>query len=634
MIDACNAVAYAHSRGVIHRDLKPENIMLGRFGETLVVDWGIAKPQADTMTQPAEEIASDAPDLESSLTRPGSMIGTPRYMSPEQAAGDLERVGPASDVYSLGATLYCLLVGHGPFPSGSLDDVLGRARRGIFPNPRRLRRSVDPTLETICLKAMSLRPEDRHASPLALAEEIEAWLADVRYRGEQERAHHDVSRSLARLCIERAQNLFGREMASEGMLWLARALENIPPDALDLERAIRASLGGWHAAAKLLERTLAHSGAVHGVVFSADGRGLATASADRTARLWDIAKGRPLSPAVVHKGAVTAIALSPDGRLAATASEDGVLLRWDAVMGAVVGGPILHNAPVSAVRFSPDGSKIATASRLGNARLWDAATAQPVTGISGDDANVLAIAFHPDGSRLAAAGDDGLVRFWETTTGTLVGQSLRHEAAVSALAFSPDGSKLISGCVDGRARLWDTDQSTLEAEFPHRSAVACVEFSPSGHSVATACQDGTARIWNTSTHRPIGEPLTHRGRVDCLAFSPDGTIVATGSQDGTVRLWDAFTGLAIGPPLDHRGAVQGLAFGPDGRRLATACSDGKARCWRIPAPVAGDVERIVCWVRVATELEFDEGDAIGRIDQLALWELRRRLMELGGPPVK
>ncbi len=634
VIDACNAVAYAHSRGVVHRDLKPENIMLGRFGETLVVDWGVAKPLTECLSEPGVERSLDAPADEPSLTRPGSTIGTPRYMSPEQAAGELERVGPASDVYNLGATLYCLLVGHGPFPTGGLEDVLDRVRRGIFPAPRRLRRSIDPTLEAICLKAMSLRPEDRHDSPLALAEEIEAWLADVRYRGEHEQAHHDVSRSLARLSIERAQNLFGREMPGEGMLWLARALENIPPDSPELERAVRASLAGWHAAAKLLERTLAHSGAIHGVVFSSDGHGLATASADLTARLWDVAKGTPLSPAIVHKDAVRAIAISPDGRLAATASDDGVLLRWDAVTGAPIGRPIRHDAPVIALKFSPDGSKVATASRSGIPCLWDVATGKPITGPAVHDAKVLAIAFHPDGSRLAAAGEDGQVWFWETATGTLLGRSIQHEAAVWALTFSPDGRTLVSGCADGRARLWDAELLTIQADLVHQAAVRCVEFSPDGCSLTAACVDGTARIWNAGTNRPIGEPLSHRGRVDCLAFSPDGTIVATGSQDGTARLWDAGTGLSIGPPMDHRGAVHALAFSPDSRRLATACSDGKARCWRVPAPVGGDVERVACWVRVLTELEFDEGDATRRIDQLALWELRRRLMELGGPPVK
>src|SRR5439155_13420549 len=129
-------------------------------------------------------------------------------------------------------------------------------RRGIFPAPRRLRRSIDPALEAICLKAMAVKPEDRHATPMALAEEIEAWLADVRYRGEHERALHDVKRSLTRLCIERAHNLFGREMHGEGMLWLARALENIPPDSPGLARVVRASLGGWPAGTKPMERCL------------------------------------------------------------------------------------------------------------------------------------------------------------------------------------------------------------------------------------------------------------------------------------------------------------------------------------------------------------------------------------------
>jgi WD40 repeat protein/serine/threonine protein kinase len=634
MIDACNAVGYAHSRGVVHRDLKPENIMLGRFGETLVVDWGIAKPLPDLALEPDGSLPLGVLGDDSSLTQPGSAVGTPQYMSPEQAAGDAAKVGPASDVYGLGATLYCVLVGHGPFPTGNLADVLERARRGVFPAPRRLRRTLDPVLEAICLKAMALAPEDRHASPLELAGEIEAWLADVRYRAEQERALDDVKRSLVRLCIERAHALFGREKPGDGMLWLARALESVPAGFAGLERLIRTSLSGWHAATKLLERTLLHGGAVHAVAFSPDGRRLATASADGTARLWDVAKGARLAAPLGHDGAVRSIAFSPDGLLLITGSDDGTMRRWDAMTGACKGAPSRHRAPVVGVRVSPDGTRIATASRTSICGLWDVESGLPVGASAGVDAEIVAVAFNSESTLLAAGGDNGCVWIRDADSGKLLDPVLRHDAAVSALAFSPDGQILVCGCLDGRARLWSVREPLVVAELTQQAGIGCVAFSPDGRLVVTGCQDGTARLWDAGRGRPSGEPLSHGARVECVAFSRDGNLVGTGSQDGFARLWDAGTGLPIGPGLEHPGAVYDLAFGPDTRRLATACADGMARYWRVPRPVEGSAERIGCWVRVATELDFDEGDAVVPLDQLAIWELRRRLQELGGAPLK
>jgi eukaryotic-like serine/threonine-protein kinase len=634
LIDACNAVAYAHSRGVVHRDLKPDNIMLGPFGETLVVDWGLAKVFGSTDRQPEAGISANALADDPSLTAPGGLIGTPTYMSPEQARGEVNRIGPLCDVYSLGATLYCLLAGHGPYPTGDLDDVLERARRGYFPEPRRLRRTVDPALNAICLKAMALEPGNRHASPLELAGEIEAWLADLRYRNEQVRALNEAKRSLANLCLERARNLFGRELIGEGMLWLARALENVAADSPDLERAIRASLAGWHAAPKLLQRNLAHGAELHCVRFSPDGRRLVTIAGDRTAKLWDVAKAGLLFPAIHHGSALTACAFSPDGSLLVTASEDGLVRRWDAVSGAPVGEPMRHDGPVKEVCFSPDGSKLATASQTGTPLLWETATGQALGTPAGVGGEILAIAFNADGTRLAAADASGQVRIWDSASVAPLETMLAHDAPVSVVRFSPDGRFFVTGCQDGRARIWDTQSWTSVAELLHRATASFLEFSARGQYVATAGQDGAARLWNAQTLRPIGEPLAHGGRVDCLAFNAAGTVVATGSIDGTARLWDTATGLPIGPSLTHKGVVRAVVFAPDGKRLATACSDGHARLWRVPEPVTGDAERVACWVRVATELNFDEGDVIGSIEQLALWEMRRRLQELGGAPLK
>ncbi len=179
-VDVCDAIAYAHSRGILHRDLKPDNIMLGKYGETLVVDWGLAKPvgapaevndKMESLFQPSSGEGSGA-------TQMGSAIGTPQYMPPEQAAGRLDELGPASDVYSLGATLFCVLTGKSPFTDPTVGAVLQKVQRGEFPPPRQVNPKVPPALNAVCLKAMALRPEDRYPTAPALVHDIEKWLAD------------------------------------------------------------------------------------------------------------------------------------------------------------------------------------------------------------------------------------------------------------------------------------------------------------------------------------------------------------------------------------------------------------------------------------------------------------------------
>jgi serine/threonine-protein kinase len=180
-------MAYVHGQGVIHRDLKPTNIMLGDFGETLVVDWGVAKVIGPGASASDEETHADEVESRNteplpcrpgwSITMEGQVVGTPGYMSPEQAGGKAGELGPSSDLYSLGATLYAILTGRAPF-EGPWEEVRRRIKRGEFVLPRQVRPGVPAALAAICEKAMALRPESRYTSVLELAAELECWLAD------------------------------------------------------------------------------------------------------------------------------------------------------------------------------------------------------------------------------------------------------------------------------------------------------------------------------------------------------------------------------------------------------------------------------------------------------------------------
>jgi len=178
-IDVCDTISYAHSRGVLHLDLKPTNVMLGKYGETLLLDWGLARIvecRDDDACEDEQSTLRLRSGNGSHRSLMGSHEGTPAYISPEQAAGDTEQLSRAADVYGLGATLYCLLTGRGPFTNS--DGFLEEIQRGDFLRPREIKPEIPRPLEAICLKAMALRPSDRYASAADLVADIERWMAD------------------------------------------------------------------------------------------------------------------------------------------------------------------------------------------------------------------------------------------------------------------------------------------------------------------------------------------------------------------------------------------------------------------------------------------------------------------------
>jgi tetratricopeptide (TPR) repeat protein len=227
----CNAVAYAHSRGVIHRDLKPANVMLGPYGETLVVDWGLAKVvgrQTAEVDGPGE-LTLRLPSGEGSLTQAGKALGTPAFMSPEQARGEVDGLGPPTDVYSLGATLYAVLTDRPPVQGRDTAEVLEKVRRGDWRPPRQVSAAVPRALDAVCRKAMALHPADRYDSALELAADVERWLADEPVSAWREpwptRAGRWVRRHRTKVAAAVAACFVALLLSGAGLAWQQRERE-------------------------------------------------------------------------------------------------------------------------------------------------------------------------------------------------------------------------------------------------------------------------------------------------------------------------------------------------------------------------------------------------------------------------
>lgn len=325
-----------------------------------------------------------------------------------------------------------------------------------------------------------------------------------------------------------------------------------------------------------------HAGSVQSATFSLDGRAIATASYDGTARIWDAQTGAPRTPLLPHDGPVTIARFSPDGLRALTAGRDGTVKLWNARTGALLQA-LSHPAFVVAAEFSPDGRRIATACDDGILRLWDAELGRPIEreapmrhpdGIS-------SAALAADGRRMLAASRDGTVHVWDLETGSPVASVVHRGAEV--VAFSPVADRFVTAgngesTSEWTARVW-TVRGERVTEVSHGSAIRVARFSPDGKQLLTASNDGFAMVWDAATGKERSEPMSHRDLVIAAQFSPDGARIATGCYDGTARIWDTATGIPLTPWLELGGSVDDVMFAPDGASLLTASADRTARLW-------------------------------------------------------
>jgi tRNA A-37 threonylcarbamoyl transferase component Bud32 len=579
------AVHHAHQRGILHRDLKPSNILIDSAGTPFVADFGLAKRV----------------DADRSLTEPGALVGTPRYMAPEQAAGRKD-LTVAADVYSLGVVLYERLTGQPPFDGESALEILRQVREAEPPRPSSIIQGLNRDLETISLKCLEKDSAKRYDSAAALADELARWLRGepilARPVGQAGRAWRWCRRNpvvatlgaafalmlsltliglivgLVIVANAKEEEADARKTAETNaeearfnlyvtrMNFVQREFENLNFErSADLLREAAIVPGGktdfrgfewyfwWeqldrhdHAATEDPALSLSwHFKGANSLDFSRDSKFLVSGHGDGTVILWGLATGEQLRTYTGHIGAVRSVACSPDGRQIASASDDKTV------------------------------------------RIWNRETSREIHKLSGHLEEVNSVAYNSDGRMLASVGDDGVIRIWDSTSGLEIRSLNGHEGSpVTSVAFRPGRNQLASGGEDGTVVLWDCTTGTrirvLECRADQNDWIAgtSVAFSPDGKRLAMGCNKGLVEIWECESGLKLLSVQGHTGPVKSVSFSQDGRRLASAGQwlhgRDRVKVWDSISGqqvLAI-PGEDH--GVECAAFSPDGLRIAMACN--------------------------------------------------------------
>jgi uncharacterized protein (TIGR03067 family) len=639
------AMDYAHGRGVIHRDLKPANVLIAADGTLLASRQNCVTGESHAANLvPKITDFGLAKQLDSAVgaTGTGTIVGTPSYMAPEQAAGKSKEMGPACDIYALGAILYELLTGRPPFRAESPLDTIHQVIDANPVLPSRLVPKMPRDLETICLKCLEKSPANRYASAGALADDLlrfldskpilarptPAWDRLAKWsrrrpavaaltaatlaiavvgvglvlwqwlRAEDERRQADAARQQATEKAEAETKARGRAEQAEGVAEHRRQ---------DAEKALHEARTGLYFNRIAFADRVWQAGNIAQTEEELDKCPL-----DLRAWEWHYLKRRCHAERVTcigHTNLVTGAAYSPDGKRLATSSRDKTVRVWDAATGHELLKLEGHTDAVGGVAWSPDGKWIASLrqhspflptaeiAKYAELKLWDAATGKAMHTLPG----LFGVAFSADGRRVASVGTERAVKIWDTETGQQVFSLSGHQHSPMSVAWSADGRLLASSSVEfGRSKddwlkvltgnlklpaevkLWDAAQGKEAVRLLGPvDRLTDLALSPDGKRVALSHFTGLVTVWDTADGRQLQTLHGRNAPNDATAFSPDGRLVAAvGSLYEPARFWDAVSGNEV---LTLRGVQECMAFSPDHRHVATGGAGSTVKVWDLNA---------------------------------------------------